>query len=60
MCNTPFIQLVKVVISLNIFQQHLPNMCFQPKVGEMEINEMFALIKIQNLCIVGWTIIEEK
>jgi hypothetical protein len=35
-------------------------MFFQPEVGEMEIDEMPTRIRIQYLCIVGWTIIEEE
>jgi hypothetical protein len=32
----------KIVIPLDIFQQHLPEIFFQPKVREMEINKMLA------------------
>jgi hypothetical protein len=33
---------------------------FQPEVGEMAIDETFVQEWVQNLCITGWTIIEEK
>jgi hypothetical protein len=33
---------VKIVISLDTFQQHLLEMFFQPEMGEMEINDMFV------------------
>jgi hypothetical protein len=35
-------------------------MFFQLEVGEMEIDEMLAWIRVQNLCIVGWIVIEEE
>ncbi len=54
------VQLVKIVIPPDIFQQHLPEMFFQLEVGEMGIDEMLARIKIQNLCITGWIVIEEE
>jgi hypothetical protein len=54
--NTPIkpvlIQLVKIAIPFDIFQQHLQETFFQPEVGEMEIDEMLVRIKVQNLCIV--------
>ncbi len=40
------VQPVKIAIPLNTFQQHLLEMFFQPKMGEMEIDEMPAQIKI--------------
>jgi hypothetical protein len=49
--------LVKIV---NTFKQHLPKKFFQPKVGEMEIDEMSAQTVVQNRHIIGWTIIEEE
>ncbi len=45
--------LVKITIPPNTFQQHLLQTFFQLEVGEMEIDETFAQIRIQNLCIVG-------
>jgi hypothetical protein len=51
---------VKIVIPLDTFQQHLLKTFFQAEVGEMEINEMLVQVKVQNLCIVGWTVTEEK
>ncbi len=51
---------IKIAIPLDIFQQHVPETFFQPEVGEMEIDETFARIRIQNLCIVGWTFTEEE
>jgi hypothetical protein len=33
-------------------------MFFQHEAGE--INKMFVQIKVQNLCIAGWTVIEKK
>jgi hypothetical protein len=41
------IQHVKIIIPLNTIQQHLPEMFFQLEVGEMEIDEMLARIKVQ-------------
>jgi hypothetical protein len=35
-------------------------MFFQPKIREMEIDEMPTQIMVQNLCIVGWTITKEE
>jgi hypothetical protein len=35
-------------------------MFFKLEVGEMEIDEMFAQIKVQNLYVVGWIVIEEE
>ncbi len=54
------VQPVKISIPPNTFQQHLPKMLFQLEVGEMEIHEMPASINVQNLCIMGWTIIEKE
>ncbi len=51
---------VQIVIPPNIFKQHLPKIFFQPKIGEMEIDEMHAWIKVQNLCIVRWIVIEKE
>jgi hypothetical protein len=42
------VRFVKIVIPLDTFQQHLPKMFFQLEVGEMEIDEMHAQIKIQS------------
>jgi hypothetical protein len=53
-------QPIKIAIPFDILQQHLPEMFFQLKVGEMEIDKMPTQIKVQNLCIVGWIVIEEK
>jgi hypothetical protein len=50
----------KIVIPLDIFQQHLPEMFFQLEVKEMEINEMLARIIVQNLCITGWIVTKEE
>jgi hypothetical protein len=46
----------QIVIPSNSFKQHLPKTLVQIKVGEMEIDETSTCIKIQNLCIVDWTI----
>jgi hypothetical protein len=35
-------------------------MFFQLEMGEMEINDMFVWIIVQNLHIAGWTIIEKE
>jgi hypothetical protein len=51
---------IKITIPPNTFQQHLLKTFFQLKVGKMEIDETLVQIIIQNLCIVGWTIIEEE
>jgi len=37
-----YILLVKITIPLDTFKQQLPKTFFQPKVGEMEIDEMFV------------------
>jgi hypothetical protein len=36
------VQLVKIAIPLDTFQQYLPKMFFQHEVGEMEIDETLA------------------
>jgi len=54
------VRLVKIVVPLDTFQQHLPDTFFQLEVGEMEIDKMLAWIKVQNLCIVGYTVIEKE
>jgi hypothetical protein len=54
------VQLVKITTPLDTFQQHLPEMFFQPKVGEMEIHKTPTRINVQNLRITRWTIIEEE
>jgi hypothetical protein len=38
----------------------LPETFFQHEVGKMEIDEMLAWIRVQNLHIVGWIVIKEK
>ncbi len=48
-----FVLHVKIVISPNTFQQHLPLTFFQPKGGELEIDEMHVQIKVQNPFIIG-------
>jgi hypothetical protein len=35
-------------------------MFFQPKVREMEIDEMPSQIKVQNLCIARWIVTKEE
>jgi hypothetical protein len=45
------VQLVKIIIPLDTFQQHSPKTFFQPEVGEMEMDEMPIRIKVQNLRI---------
>jgi len=55
-----FVQHVKIVISSNAFQQHLPKTFFQHEVGEMQIDKMPARIRVQNLCIVGWLVTKEE
>jgi hypothetical protein len=42
-----------------MFIQHLLDNFFQLEVGEMEINETHAQIKVQNLHITRWTITKE-
>ncbi len=51
---------VQIFIPFDTFKKHLPKTFFRLKVGEMMINETLDHVWIQNLCIVGWTIIEEK
>jgi hypothetical protein len=53
-----FIQCVKIFIPHDIFQQHLLKTFFQPEIGEMEIDETPTQIRIQNLCITRWFVIE--
>jgi hypothetical protein len=55
-----FVRPIKIIIPLDTFQQHLPETFFQHEVGKMEIDNTLARIKVQNLHITGWTIIEEK
>jgi len=55
-----FVLPIQIVIPPDTFKQHLPKTFFQPKVRKMEIDEMLVRIKVQNLCIVGWTITEKK
>jgi hypothetical protein len=55
-----FVLHVKIVISPNTFQQHLPLTFFQPKGGEMEIDEMPIQIKVQNPFIIGWIVTKEE
>ncbi len=55
-----FVLPIQIVIPPNTFKQHLPKTFFQPKVRKMEIDEMLVQIKVQNLCIVGWTITKKK
>ncbi len=60
-CEPPFsfnilvklvpIQLVKIVIPPNTFQQHLPKTFFQCEVREMEFNEMHAQIKFKTFAL---------
>jgi hypothetical protein len=45
------VQPVKIVIPPDTFQQHLPKTFFQLEVGEMEIDEMHAQIKIQTFAL---------
>jgi len=40
--------------------KHLLNTSFQPEVREMEIDEMHAQIRVQNLCIAGWIVTKEE
>jgi len=54
------VQFVKITIPLDIFQQHLLETFFQFEIGEMDIDETHAQIRVQNLRIVRWTIIEKK
>jgi hypothetical protein len=54
------VRTIKIIIPLDTFQQHLLEMFFQPKVGEMEIDKMPSLVRVQNLCIVGWIVTEEE
>jgi hypothetical protein len=54
------IQLIKITIPPDIFQQHLAKTFFQPEVGEMEIDKMLVRIRVQNLRIMGWTITKKK
>jgi hypothetical protein len=42
-----------------MFKQHLLKIFFQPELGEMEINETHAQIRVQNLCITRWTVTKE-
>ncbi len=51
-----FVLLVKIVIPLDTFQQHLPKMFFQLEAGEMEMDKTPTQIKVQNLHIAGWII----
>ncbi len=51
---------VKIIILFTTFKQHLPKICFQHEVGEMEIDEMPTWIRVQNLCIACWTITKEE
>jgi hypothetical protein len=48
-----FVLLVKIVILLDTFKQHLLEIFFQHEVKEMEIHEILVQIKVQNLRIVG-------
>jgi len=50
-----YARLIKIVIPLDTFQQHLLKTFFQPKVGEMEIDKTLIQIKFQNLHNAGWT-----
>jgi hypothetical protein len=54
------VQLVKIAIPPNIFQQHLSKTFFQPKVGEVEIDETPAQIKVQKLRIARWIVTKEE
>jgi hypothetical protein len=55
-----FVIHVQIVIPCDTFKHHLPNFFFQLEVGEMEIDKTLVQIKVQNLCIVEWTIIEKE
>jgi hypothetical protein len=55
-----YVRPIKITIPLDIFQQHLLETFFQHEVGEIEIDKMFARIRVQNLCIVGWIITKEE
>ncbi len=54
------VQPIKIAISPNTFQQHLLETFFQLEVGKMEIDETPIQIKVQNLCIVGWTTLKKN
>ncbi len=49
-----------MVIPFDTFKQYLLETFFQPKVREMEIDKTLARIRVQNLHITGWTVIEKK
>jgi hypothetical protein len=55
-----FILHVQIVIPPDIFKQHLPKIFFQPKIGKMEIDETHNWIKVQNLYIARWIVIEKE
>jgi hypothetical protein len=54
-----FILHVQIVIPPDIFKQHLPKIFFQAQIGEMEIDETHAWIRVQNLYITRWIVIKK-
>ncbi len=50
---------VHIIISLNIFKKKLSKFFFQLEMGELEIDETLARIRVQILCIVGWIVTKE-
>ncbi len=51
---------IQIAIPIDTFKQHLSETFFQSKAREMEIDETLVQIRVQNLCIVKWTVTEEK
>jgi hypothetical protein len=51
---------MKLAIPPNTIKQHLLEIFFHPKVGEMIVDETLARKQIQNLTIANWTITEEE
>lgn len=55
-----FILLVQIIIPHDTFKQSLLETLFQLEVRKMTINQTLTCEQVQNLCIVGQTIIEQE